>query len=39
LTEQGDSPQARLDQVTDTLHETERAVDQAKSAYEQAVNG
>src|SRR6201994_2638894 len=39
LTEQGNSPQARLDQVTDTLHETERAVDQAKSAYEQAVNG
>jgi HlyD family secretion protein len=39
LTEQGNSPQARLDQVTDTLHESERAVDQAKSAYEQAVNG
>src|ERR1700723_1641563 len=39
LTEQGNAPQARLDQVTDTLHETERAVDQAKSAYEQAVNG
>jgi HlyD family secretion protein len=30
---------ARLDQVTDTLHESERAADQAKSAYEQAVNG
>src|ERR1700741_5008136 len=39
LTEQGNAPQARLDQMTDTLHETERAVDQAKSAYEQAVNG
>jgi HlyD family secretion protein len=39
LTEHGNAPQARLDQVTDTLHETERAVDQAKSAYEQAVNG
>src|ERR1700743_1521009 len=39
LTAQGNSPQARLDQMTDTLHETERAVDQAKSAYEQAVNG
>jgi len=39
LTEQGNAPQARLDQVTYTLHETERAVDQARSAYEQAVNG
>ena len=39
LTEQGNSPQARLDQATDSLHESERAVDQAKSAYEQAVNG
>jgi len=39
LTEQGNAPQARLDQVTDALHENERAVDQAKSAYEQAVNG
>ena len=39
LTEQGNAPQARLDQVTDTLHETERAVDQATSAYQQAVNG
>jgi HlyD family secretion protein len=39
LTQQGNAPQARLDQVTDTLHESERAVDQAKSAYEQAVNG
>jgi HlyD family secretion protein len=39
LTEQGNAPQARLDQVTDALHESERAVDQAKSAYEQVVNG
>jgi HlyD family secretion protein len=39
LAEQGNAPQARLDQVTDTLHETERAVDQATSAYQQAVNG
>jgi len=39
LTDQGNAPQSRLDQVTDTLHENERAVDQAKSAYEQAVNG
>src|SRR5258706_3650507 len=38
LTEQGNAPQARLDQVTDTLHESERRVDQAKSAYDQAVN-
>ena len=39
LTEQGNAPQARLDQMTATLHENERAVDQAKLAYEQAVNG
>lgn len=39
LTEQGNAPQARLDQMTDTLHESERAVDQAKSAYDQAING
>jgi HlyD family secretion protein len=39
LTQQGNSPQARLDQMTDSLHESERAVDQAKSAYDQAVNG
>src|SRR5580692_1008614 len=39
LTEQGNAPQSRLDQVTDTLHESERGVDQAKSAYDQAVNG
>jgi HlyD family secretion protein len=39
LAEHGNAPQARLDQATDTLHEDERAVDQAKSAYDQAVNG
>jgi HlyD family secretion protein len=39
LSEHGNAPQARLDQATDALHESERAVDQAKSAYEQAVNG
>src|SRR3974390_227234 len=39
LAASGNAPQARLDQTTDTLHEGERAVDQAKSAYEQAVNG
>jgi HlyD family secretion protein len=39
LAEHGNAPLARLDQATDTLHEGERAVDQAKSAYEQAVNG
>ena len=39
LAEHGNAPQARLDQVTDGLHESERAVDQAKSAHEQAVNG
>src|SRR6201995_5030974 len=36
LTEQGNAPPAKLDQTTDTLHEAERSVDQAKSAYEQA---
>jgi HlyD family secretion protein len=35
----GNAPIAQLDQVTDSLHENERAVDQAQSAYEQAVNG
>jgi HlyD family secretion protein len=35
----GNAPQARLDQATDALHESERAADQAKSAHEQAVNG
>src|SRR6478672_1977837 len=39
LTEQGNAPQARLDQVTDALHESERSVDQAKSAHDQAING
>jgi HlyD family secretion protein len=39
LTEQGNAPQARLDQMTDTLREAERGVDQARSAYDQAVNG
>lgn len=39
LTEQGNAPQARLDQTTDALRESERAVDQATSAYQQAVNG
>jgi len=39
LAGQGNAPQARLDQVTDSLHESERAVDQAKSAYDQGVNG
>src|SRR5713101_5861649 len=39
LAERGNAPIARLDQATDTLHESERAVDQARSAYEQAVNG
>jgi HlyD family secretion protein len=39
LAEHGNAPQARLDQATDTLHENQRAVDQAKSEYEQAVNG
>jgi HlyD family secretion protein len=39
LAEHGNAPIARLDQATDTLHESQRAVDQAKSAYDQAVNG
>ena len=39
LAEHGNAPQARLDQVTDASHESQRATDQAKSAYEQAVNG
>jgi HlyD family secretion protein len=39
LTEHEYASVARLDQVTDALHESQRAVDQAKSAYEQAVNG
>jgi HlyD family secretion protein len=39
LAEHGNAPIARLDQATDALHESQRASDQAKSAYEQAVNG
>jgi HlyD family secretion protein len=39
LAEHGNAPMARLDQATDALHESQRAVDQARSAYEQAVNG
>src|SRR6516225_6910732 len=39
LAETGNAPQARLDQSTDSLHENERGVDMARSAYEQAVNG
>ena len=39
LAEHGNAPQARLDQSTDSLHESQRAVDQAQSAYDQAVNG
>jgi HlyD family secretion protein len=39
LAEHGNAPLARLDQVTDALHESQRVLDQAKSAYEQAVNG
>jgi HlyD family secretion protein len=39
LAEHGNAPQARLDQATDGLHEAQRAVDQAKSAHEQAING
>lgn len=39
LTEHGNAPVARLDQATDSLHESQRTLDQAKSAYEQAING
>jgi len=39
LAEHGNAPLARLDQTTDALRESERAVDQARAAYEQAVNG
>jgi HlyD family secretion protein len=35
----GNAPIAQLDQATDSLHESQRAVDQAQSAYDQAVNG
>ena len=39
LAEHGNAPIARLDQATDSLHESQRAADQAKSAYDQAVHG
>jgi HlyD family secretion protein len=39
LTASGNTPIARLDQATDALHESQRVADQARSAYEQAVNG
>ena len=39
LAEHGNAPMARLDQATDALHESQRVVDQARSAYQQAVNG
>jgi HlyD family secretion protein len=39
LAERDNASQARLDQVTDSLHGAERAVDQAQLAYDQAVNG
>jgi HlyD family secretion protein len=39
LAEHGNAPIARLDQVTDALHESQRVADQAKAAYEQAING
>src|SRR6516165_5884198 len=35
----GNAPQTQVDQATDSLREAERALDQAKSAHEQAVNG
>ena len=39
LAQQDNAPRARLDEATDALHESERAVDQANSAHEEAVNG
>jgi HlyD family secretion protein len=39
LAQHGNAPIAQLDQATDSLHESQRAVDQAQSAYDQAVNG
>src|SRR5262245_4583861 len=39
LTEHGAAAIAALDQAKDDLQESERSVDQARSAYEQAVNG
>ena len=39
LAENGNAPIARLDQATDSLHESQRVADQAKSAHDQAVHG
>jgi HlyD family secretion protein len=39
LTGHGHASVAQLDQATDNLDESQRAADQAKSAYEEAVNG
>ena len=39
LTGHGHASVAELDKATDSLQETQRAADQAKSAYEEAVNG
>lgn len=39
LFDQGHSPQAQLDLATDRLAEGQRAAEQAKSSYDQAVNG
>ena len=39
LTASGNASQAQLDQATDTLRSNQQMLDQAKSAYEQAVNG
>jgi HlyD family secretion protein len=39
LTEHGHASVAQLDQATDSLAESQRAADQAKSAYDEAVNG
>jgi HlyD family secretion protein len=39
LTEHGHAPVAELDKATDSLTGSQRAADQAKSAYDEAVNG
>jgi len=39
LTEHGNASQSRLDQITDTLRQSQRAEDQARSDYRKAVNG
>jgi HlyD family secretion protein len=39
LAEQGNAPVAQLDQATDSLRESQRTLDEARAAYEQAVNG